>query len=100
MDRRTVVLGIAAAGAVAAAVTVTVARGHSGPSKQHREVAAYIESVDTIQQQMRVPLTNTTKAYREFSGGGATPRVRRELADAEQTLRALRRRVVAVDPPP
>ena len=100
MDRRTVALGIAAAGAVAAAVVVTVERGHSGPSKQHREVAAYIESVDTVQQQMRVPLTNTIKAYREFSSTGATPRVRRQLEQAEQTLRALRRRIVAVDTPP
>ena len=52
MNRKTVALGIAAVAAVAAAAVVTVANGR-GTSPQHDATAAYITSVDTIQQQLR-----------------------------------------------
>lgn len=98
MDRKTVVLGIAAAVAVGAAVTLTLV-GRSGTPK-HNAVARYITDIDQVQQQMRTQLTNTVKAYRAFASGG-TPaqKLRPQLVQAERTLQRLRRRLVALPAP-
>jgi ABC-type transporter Mla subunit MlaD len=99
MDRRTVVLGIAAAVAVCAAVAVTVF-GRSSASPKHKAVAAYITDVDQIQQGMQVQLINTVSAFRALANGSVgaktlTPR----LAQAESTLRVLQGRLVALPAP-
>ena len=99
MDRRTVALGIAAVVAVVAAVAVTVANGH-GASPKHKATASYITIVDSIQQQMRVQLTKTAKAFRAFAHGKVDPKLAPELAEAEVTLQALERRLVALPAPP
>lgn len=93
------VLGVAAAGAVAAAVTVTLARG-SSESPAHRRVSAYIKQVDGVQQDLGFRLTRLLAAYRGFTNGNGGPRVRSQLAEAERTLRTLVRRVRALEPPP
>jgi hypothetical protein len=98
MDRRTVALGIAAVVAVVAAVVVTVAKGH-GASPEHKATASYITSVDAIQQQMRVRLTKTAKAYRDFAHGKVDPKLAPELRSAEATLQALERRLVSLPAP-
>jgi hypothetical protein len=99
IDRRTVVLGVAAAGAVAAAVTVTFqARGPS-ESASHRRVSAYIKEVDGVQQSLGFRLTRLLAAYRGFTTGNG-PRVTSQLAEAERTLRTLERRLRALEPPP
>ena len=99
MDRKTVALGMAAAAAVGAAVIVTVA-GRSPASPKHKAIAAYIKDVDQIQQQMQAELTKTAKAYRAFASG-ATPAktLTPQLVQAEQTLRQLERRIVALTAP-
>jgi hypothetical protein len=99
MDRKTVALGVAAGAAVAAAVIVTVANGH-GASPEHKAMASYIKSVDAIQQQMRVRLTKTSTAYRDFAHGKVDPKLAPELASAERTLQVLERRLVSLAAPP
>lgn len=98
MDRKTVALGIAAVAAVAAAVIVTVANGR-GASPEHKATASYIKSVDSIQQQMRVRLTKTAKAYRDFAHGRVDPKLAPELTNAQVTLQALERRLVSLAAP-
>jgi hypothetical protein len=99
MDRRTVALGIAAALAVAAALVVTLA-GRSPASPKHKAVATYIKAVDQIQQQMQAQLTKTVKAYRAFSNGGTPSKtLTPQLLEAEQTLKRLNRRIVALPAP-
>jgi hypothetical protein len=99
VDRKTVALGIAAAAAVGAAVIVTVA-GRSPASPKHKAVAAYIKDVDGIQQQMQAQLTKTVKAYRAFASGGTIVKtLTPQLLQAEQTLRRLERRIVALPAP-
>ncbi len=100
IDRRTVVLGVAAAGAVAAAVTVTFQARGSSESPAHRRVSAYIKQVDAVQQSLGFRLTRLLAAYRGFTNGNGGPRVRSQLAEAERTLRTLERRVRALEPPP
>jgi hypothetical protein len=99
MDKRTVALGLAAAGAVAAAVLVTVAKsGHGSPERN--AVASYINSVDGVQQQMRLPLTRVLAAYHDFTRSSASSRKSaQELASATRTLARLRVRIAAVEAP-
>jgi hypothetical protein len=100
MDKRTVALGLAAAGAVAAALLVTVVHD-SHRSAKRDAVASYISSVDGVQQQMRLPLTRVLAAYHDFTQPGATAHASaQELATATRTLSRLRRRIAAVQPPP
>jgi hypothetical protein len=98
MDRKTVVLGVAAVAAVTAAVIVTVANGH-GDSPEHKATANYIKSADTLQQQMRVELTKATNAYRNFAGGKVTAKLAPQLAQAEATLRTLEQRLRVLPAP-
>jgi hypothetical protein len=99
MRRQRLLLAVAAA-AVIAAVAVVLApdvfHHKAGPNK----VAAYIDSVDGIEQQMRVPLTRLLAAYRGFSAKPASPQTEKKLAAAEQTLRTLQRRLSALPAPP
>lgn len=101
LDRRTVVLGVAAAGAVAAAVVVTVFRHESKGSPQRRAVASYISRVNAIQNQMHAPLSQVMLAYRDFTGQGESPgNPASELATAAVTLTRLDRKLVAQPAPP
>ena len=96
MDRRTVVLGIAAAVAVCAAVAVTVF-GRSSESPKHKAVAAYITDVDQIQQGMQVQLINTVSAFRALANGSVGSKtLAPRLTQAESTLRVLQRRLIAL----
>ncbi len=98
MDRKTVALGIAAAAAVGAALTVTLVGRSSSP--KHKAVASYITDVDQIQQQMKAQLTTTVKAYRDFASGSTPAKTLvPELAQAERTLRGLQHRIVALPAP-
>jgi len=96
VDKRTVVLGVTAAVAVAAAASVTLIGRSSSP--KHNAVARYINDVDLVQQQMQSQLTKTVTAYRDFTKGekGVTPR----LVQSEVTLKRLQSRLVAVPAPP
>jgi hypothetical protein len=101
MDRRTIALGVAAAGAVAAAVVVSVAGGGKSTSPAHDAVAGYIKDVDRTEQQMQAPMTRALTAFRTFSAHGArTPSEGAQLATAESTLRRLRSRIAAMSAPP
>jgi hypothetical protein len=100
LDRRTAALGLAAAGAVAAAVVVTVEGRGSSESPAHRSVSAYIKQVDGVQQQLRVRLTKLLIAYRDFTTADARPQVEADVKAAERTLQAVERRVGALEPPP
>jgi hypothetical protein len=100
MDKRTVALGIAALGAVAAAVLVTVVKGGHGSPKRNA-VASYINTVDGVQQQMRLPLTRVLAAYHDFTRSSASTRKSaQELAAATRTLARLRVRIASVEAPP
>jgi hypothetical protein len=99
--RRTLVLGVVAAAAVAAAVAVTVF-GHSpGESKQRRLVSSYVAAVNGIEHDMHVPLSRVMLAYRDFTGQTGTKRDSAgELAAAVATLDRLDRRLASVPAPP
>jgi hypothetical protein len=101
LDRRTLVLGVAAAAAVGAAVTVAVSKRGSGESEQRRAVGAYIQQVNGIQNHMHAPITRVLLAFRDFTAksgpkkGSAT-----ELHEAARTLAKLDRRLAALTAPP
>lgn len=100
LDRRTVVLGLAATGAVAAAVTVTVFRQDAKGSPQRRAVRDYIQRVNAIQNRMQAPLSQVMLAYRDFTGqAGSTRNPAPELATAAATLDTLDHRL-AIEPAP
>ncbi len=94
-------LGVAAAGAVAAAVIVTLANHSSGPSKQRAAVTSYITRVNGLEQRMQTPLAHVLTAYRNFAHPTAKHRDSSgELRRAEGTLRQLEARIAAIDAPP
>jgi hypothetical protein len=62
-------------------------------------VGAYIQSVDGLEQQMKVPLSRLLTAYNGFSGLTTTPRERTRLAAADRTLRRFQTRLVALPAP-
>jgi hypothetical protein len=98
VDKRTVVLGITAAVAVAAAVSVALIGRSSSP--KHSAVARYITDVDDVQQQMQAQLTKTVAAYRSYAkGGGSAKTSTPDLEQAEVTLRLLQRRLVDLPAP-
>jgi hypothetical protein len=100
-DRRTVVLGLVAVGAVAAAVTVTVFRQDAKGSPQRRAVRDYIQRVNAIQNRMHAPLSRVMLAYRDFTGQGtATRDPGPELAAAAATLADLDHRLAVAPAPP
>ena len=91
-------LGVTAAVAVAAAASVALIGRSSSP--KHNAVAAYIKSVDGVQQQMQAQLTKTVAAYRSFSKSGTpTTTLTPQLTQADLTLRLLQRRLVALPAP-
>ena len=98
MDKRTVALGVAAAAAVAAAASVTLIGRSSSP--KHNEIAAYITSVDQVQAEMQAQVTKTVAAYADFSKGRTSAKVLSRVAQAKQTLRVLRHRLVVLSAPP
>ena len=99
VDRRTVVLGVVAAGAVTAAVVVTVLSHHSSGSRQRRAVAAYIEQVNALQGRMRTPLTRVMVAYSGFGRKGSRRPSATQLAAAAATLERLERQLAALQYP-
>ena len=100
-DRRTVALGVAAAGAVAAAVIVTLTNHSAGPSRQRTSVTGYITRVNALQQRMQTPLAHVLTAYRDFTRPKAKTRDSAgELRRAEGTLRQLGDRIAAIEAPP
>ena len=99
MDRRTVVLGVAAAVAVGAAVAVTIDKRHKHTARD--DVAAYIKQVNAVQDDLRYRLTKVASAYQAFAGSSTVgPAEARQLATAEQTLLRVQRRTAALVPPP
>lgn len=99
MRRQRLLLAVAAAAVIAAVVVVLAPKlFHHKPANS--KVAAYIESVDAVEQQMRVPLTRLLTAYRSFSSKPASPQTEKKLAAAEQTLRTLQRRLSTLPAPP
>jgi len=100
VDRRTVVLGIAAAGAVAAAVLVTTIGRHSNGSRERRGVAAYIDQVNALQNQMHAPLARAMLAYSSFGHGPSRRPSAAQLEAAAATLARLDQRIAALAYPP
>ena len=100
MNRWTLVLGVVAAAAVAAAVGVTIAV-RSSASPERKSVSAYITNVNAVEQEMRGPLTGVFVAYHHYatSHGKGTKTVR-GLAHAQSTLTALAQRIRFIDAPP
>jgi hypothetical protein len=96
-NRRTIVLGLAAAGAVTAAVIVSLPH-HESP--QRRAVSKYIVGVDGVEAGMTYPMSRVLTAYRAYATGALTPKVATQLAQAEQTLSLLGRRISALPAPP
>jgi len=98
MDRRTVALGIAAAGAVAAAVIVALPNHQSS---RRTALVSYVDAVDGVQARMKYSLTNVLEAYRTFATSKTiTPSEQTRLERAERTLTKLRRRLASIASPP
>lgn len=88
--------------AVALAIGLVLGAGRlwgkkSGPAS---DVAAYIKSVDAIQQQLRLPLTQLLTAYRSFSALSSDPKEQSRLTAADRTLRTVEARLSALTAPP
>ena len=91
-------LGLAAAGAVTAAIIVTLPH-HESPTR--RAVSRYITSIDSIEQQMSYSLDRASAAYRSFaSSHSSSPATARKLAQAQRTLDLLATRIAALAAPP
>jgi hypothetical protein len=96
--RQTIVLGLAAAGAVTAAIIVTLPH-HESPTR--RAVSRYITSIDSIEQQMAYSLGRASAAYRSFTSSHASSTATaRKLAQAQHTLDLLATRIAALPAPP
>jgi len=89
-------------GLAAAAICCLAASCGGGKSTARRDaVATYILRVDAIEQRLAKPILDVSKANRDFAGKrAATTASRRELVQAEATIRRLGRRLQAVHPPP
>jgi hypothetical protein len=99
LDSRTIVLGVVALAAIAAAATATVAnRRHTQP--QRDAVSGYIKSANAIEKGMQVPLSKLLLAYRDFTRRGGPPAgVAAELRRATLTLRRLDGRLTRLPAP-
>ena len=95
-NKRTIVLGLAAAGAVTAAIVVSLPR-HESP--QRRAVSKYIVNVDGVEAGMTYPMSRVLAAYRAYTSGTLTPKVAAQLGQAERTLSLLGRRLSALPAP-
>lgn len=94
---RTIALGLAAAGAVAAAIVVSLPHHQSA---RHRALVAYIQNVDATEARMNYSLTKVFAAYQAFAHSKTiTARTRAQLAQAETTLTTLRRKIAAIPAP-
>jgi hypothetical protein len=75
--------------------------GHSSNALQRKAVTAYIERVDTVEQQLRYPLLKIERTYRAFSSHpGTLKKYAPQFATAEATLHTLQTRLQLIDPPP
>lgn len=98
--KRAVVLGLVAAGTLAAAIAVPLSMsGGGGPSAQHKAVAAYVKRVDAIEGRQSLALGRVRNAFHGLTGAQGSTNAR-ALARSEQTLRALRHRLATADAPP
>jgi hypothetical protein len=100
VERRTVLLGVAAVGAVAAAVAVTTVGHHSTGSRPHKDVTRYIDKVNALQKQMHAPLARVMLAYASFGRGRSRRPSATQLAAAAATLARLDRGLAALACPP
>ncbi|MDE3191047.1 MAG: hypothetical protein KGL94_09540 [Acidobacteriota bacterium] len=94
---RTIVLGLAAAGAVTAAIVVSLPHHESA---RRRALVAYIKNVDAVEGRMNYSLTKVFAAYQAFSHSKTvSAKTRSDLAQAETTLTILRGRIAAIPAP-
>lgn len=91
-----------AAGALATVLLGGCGGGGSNDAAARRQaVTLYVNRVNVVERQMRVPLLDMAKAFRGFSTRPAKlAQVRPRLVRGEQTLRTLDRRLAALDTPP
>src|SRR5262245_44604253 len=88
------ILGVVA---VVACVVIVVGCGSGG---ERKSVAAYIDNVNAIERQMRVPLNQMERTYASLTTRGSSLAISRpRLEQALQTLRTLDRRLRKLDPP-
>jgi hypothetical protein len=93
-------VGLAVA-VLALALAAAGCGGSSGKSARRTAVASYIVRIDTVEQQLRVPLTKVEKAYREFGTKKEPAKATAaRLAGAEATLHTLKTRVSLIPAPP
>jgi hypothetical protein len=92
---------VAAAVAVGAAVAIALVLGVTfwGQKSDRAAVSRYIKSVDSVQQQMRVPLDRLLTAYRGFSTSKTSPFTEAQMQAASGTLRTLELRLTAIAAP-
>lgn len=102
LSRRTVWFGAGAAVAVASAVVATVINHKpAAESKQRAAVAAYIQAVNVVQNQMGIQLVKVRAAYSDLGArSGRRRHAPAELATAAVTLSKLERRLSATPAPP
>lgn len=74
--------------------------GTSAKDTQRREFNRYVESVNRIETDAAAAWRRAQSAYSKLGGGRLTAAELRELAAAPPTIRSLRRRLAAVEPPP
>jgi hypothetical protein len=96
-NKRTVVLGLVAAGAVTSAIVVSLPH-HESP--QRAALSKYMLDVDNVEAGMTYPMSRVLAAYRAYASGQVTPKVAAQLAQAERTLLRLDHRIGALPAPP
>ncbi|MGH2934108.1 MAG: hypothetical protein ACRDL2_06285 [Gaiellaceae bacterium] len=95
---RTLTIGFAVAGGVAAIALVVIPR-NSAP--HHSAVYRYVTSVDAVEARMSYALSNVQSAYRAVTVGHSTSAAtRKKFVTAERTLRVLDKRIAGLPPPP
>ena len=89
---------------VAVLVLLLVTAGCGGTSSQtvrRKAVTQYIQRVDAVEQQLRFPLLQIERTYRNFSAHpGTLKRSVPKFAAAEATLHTLETRLALIDAPP
>lgn len=88
--------------ALAASAVVLLVSACGGNGARRHAVGDYIQQVNHIQISMRAPLIAVQKAYKDFGrkNGPTLVNIEPRLARAEVTIRGLRTRLEALQPPP
>jgi hypothetical protein len=85
-----------------AGLTVLLLVSACGGGQRRESVVGYIDEVNTVQTEMRRPLLQVVRAYRDFGrkGGPTLTQLEPRLERSEATIRSVDRKLRRLQPPP